>query len=412
MQERIQDYILYFNDVWEQSPSHLPQFERTYSRSEKQQRENGFNAFQQKLKKLNGPIRLRKTVDDPTHLLFPLLKNFMAEVFDFNKENLNVMFSDAFMEATKRFYHRARAFGSELSSENIFQALRNVWIMNQLQLVTHFSVHITPSVFAYSMIYPYSDNFLDNPDYSHEEKQLFSLRLNQRLHGESVLPFSHEEKRIYTLVEMMEEEFPRHEYAGVYASLYAIHKGQTQSLKLMRSVGLNDLQIQSICFEKGGASVLADGYLVAGKLTQQKERALFAYGIYLQLLDDIQDLDEDKLANTKTMFSLLSKDELALAVNKTIHFGRKVLEEMSCFYDEANPAIIALISQSIDKMIIESVGVLGHRYNGAYLAELEHYSPLRFSFIRNKNAQSQSQRFAILQQVLDLQAKRSAAIIG
>ena len=61
--------------------------------------------------------------------------------------------------------------------------MRNVWIMNGVQLMADVPVKITPSVFAYSMIYPYSDNFLDDPNVTEEEKQAFSKRFNQRLHG-------------------------------------------------------------------------------------------------------------------------------------------------------------------------------------------------------------------------------------
>ena len=85
--------------------------------------------------------------------------------------------------------------------------------------------------------------------------------------------------------------------------MYAIQKGQTDSLKLLQDNGLKESGIKDICFEKGGASVLADGYLVAGRLTTEQERALFGYGVYLQLLDDIQDVNEDTESNTRTIFS-------------------------------------------------------------------------------------------------------------
>ena len=94
---------------------------------------------------------------------------------------------------------------------------------------------------------------------------------------------------------MFEEQYNRIDFPEVYQSLYAIQKGQTDSLKLLKSNGLSENEIRRVCFEKGGASVLADGYLVAGKLTKKEEQALFGYGVYLQLLDDIQDLFLDKL---------------------------------------------------------------------------------------------------------------------
>lgn len=50
---------------------------------------------------------------------------------------------------------------------------------------------------------------------------------------------------------------------------------------------LSELETLTVYLAKGGASVLADGYLVAGKLTKDQEYFLFGYGAYLQLLDDI-----------------------------------------------------------------------------------------------------------------------------
>ena len=160
---------------------------------------------------------------------------------------------------------------------------------------------------------------------------------------------------------------------------------------------ISDAEIKNICFEKGGSSVLCDGYLVAGKLTSEQEQALFGYGVYLQLLDDIQDIKEDRGADTKTMFSFAGKRELGGLVNQTIHFGRVTLEEMKCFPGAANGDFLELMNRSIETMIIESVGINSTCYTENYLHNLESYSPLHFDFIRKKKTESKSQRFAIFQ---------------
>jgi hypothetical protein len=165
----------------------------------------------------------------------------------------------------------------------------------------------------------------------------------------------------------------------------------------MHPNGISDALICQICFEKGGASVLADGYLVAGKLNQQQEQALFGYGIYLQLLDDLQDLEEDKNACTKTMFSVTANDSLDKLVNKTIHFGRTVLNEMLCFTGMQNSSLLDLMNRSIETMLIESVGLNEDWYSSKYLQQLEQHSPLHFSFVREKRRQTKSQRFAMFQ---------------
>ncbi|MGC9354360.1 MAG: hypothetical protein ACP5D9_11005 [Mariniphaga sp.] len=184
--------------------------------------------------------------------------------------------------------------------------------------------------------------------------------------------------------------------------MYAIQHGQTRSLKLINCNGLEETVVREICFEKGGASVLADGYLVAGRLTQEQERALFGYGIYLQLLDDIQDVKEDADAHTKTLFSCLDgTPDLGAFVNRTIHFGRKAMEELRCFEGTEMETMLRLMNRSIETMIIESVGLNPDSYSENYLQSLEKYSPLRFEYIREKRTQSKSQRFSLFKKYFE-----------
>ncbi|HYQ57151.1 MAG TPA: class 1 isoprenoid biosynthesis enzyme, partial [Draconibacterium sp.] len=321
--------------------------------------------------------------------------------FDFDTGHLDIILSDEFKDVSKDFFYKARNFGPELKPEDIYQGMRNVWIMNGLQLMAKVPVKITPSVFAYSMIYPYSDNLLDDPEKDSCEKIIFSERFNRRLHGELTEAANFSEQQLFRLISMIETEFPRTRFPEVYESLYAIQQGQTNSLKLTSQSGLSDVEIFNICFEKGGASVLADGYLVAGSLTEEQERALFGYGVYLQLLDDIQDVKEDSNAATKTMFSCLDTENMEKFVNKTIHFGRVALDEMRCFKSAQNNDFLGLMNRSIEMMIIESVGLNDSWYDGGYLNEIEKFSPLHFSFVKEIRSQSKSQRFALFQKYFD-----------
>lgn len=393
----VQTYINHCLEIWNSSSNKMPEFRKNFSESEKFEREANYESFQKKIKELQSRKSVKQFRNDPGQSFFPMFKGFLETVFDFDKNHLDIILSDEFKDVSKDFFNKARAFGPELKPENIYQGLRNVWIMNGIQLMMKLPVKITPSVFSYSMIYPYSDNLLDDPTITDKEKQKFSERFNQRLHGENIKPRGFAETQLFKLVGFFEEEFSRNEFPKVYESLYAIQQGQTNSLKLMRQNGISDSAIKNICFEKGGASVVADGYLVAGKMTEEQEQALFGYGVYLQLLDDIQDVKEDANADTKTMFSCLDKQNLGAFVNQTINFGRTTLDEMLCFEGTKNNDFLDLMNRSIETMIIESVGINHSWYSAEYLAELEKYSPLHFEFIRKKRTQSKSQRFSIFQ---------------
>jgi len=408
----IQEYIDHFKALWESSPDDLPDFPKQYTHDDKTVREKNYATFENEMKVRQNLKDVQQLKKDPGKAFFPLLKSLLQNVFDFEQNHLNLILSDEFKDVSKDFFYKARAFAPELRPENIYQGMRNVWIMNGIQLMLNLPVQITPSVFAYSMIYPYSDNFLDDPEISGAEKAIFSRRFNRRLHGEKVMPASFTETQLYKLVAMFEEEFPRESFPKVFESLYAIQKGQTDSLQLDVNKGLDDAAILRICFEKGGASVLADGYLVAGELSRQQEQALFGYGVYLQLLDDIQDVNEDVQAFTRTLFSCLPKQDFGNLVNQTIHFGRATLAELSCFAGAQNEGFIELMNRSIENMIIESVGVNHSRYTAQYVDELEQFSPLHFDFIRQKRAQSKSQRMVLFQKYFDATQPKSTSPAG
>jgi len=398
----VEPYIVHFTNLWEKSPTHLPGFKRVYSKTEKQEREHYFEELQIKMESLQKQSNLRKLrKSKPENTFFPVFKTFMQNVFDFEEEQLKIILSEDFRNVSKDFFYQARAFGPDLSPENIYQALRNVWIMNGLQLMMGKPVEITPSVFAYSMIYPYSDNLLDDPLVSDTEKLEFSERFNRRLHGENVMAATFTESQLFKLVGMFEQQYNRDEFPDVYEGLYAIQKAQTDSMKLLKSGNLSAAQIQQICFEKGGASVLADGFLVAGNLTREQQQALFGYGIYLQMLDDIQDANEDRVATTNTMCSYIEGKKMDEFVNRTIHFGRVALDELKCFEQTDNNVFLSLMSKSIETMAIESVGVNNSLFSDEFSGEIEKYSPLHFAFIRQKKSQSKSQRFSLFRKYFD-----------
>ena len=400
--QTVEPYIDHFINIWEKSPTSFPAFNRAYSEAEQLERENNFEQIQLKLKSLQSRSTIKKLkTSNPESKFFPVFRSFLQSIFDFEEAHLEIILSEQFRGVSKAFFYQARDFGPELTPENIYQGLRNVWIMNGLQLMMNLPVEITPSVFAYSMIYPYSDNLLDDPNITSVEKREFSFRFNKRLHGESIAPLNHTEKQLFELVSMFEDQYNRKDFPEVYQSLYAIQKGQTDSLKLLKTDGLTNNEIRRVCFEKGGASVLADGYLVAGKLSKQEEQALFGYGIYLQMLDDIQDMKEDADANTNTMCTSLQQINLGEFVNRTIHFGRVALGEMKCFKASNVEVFLNLMNRSIETMAIESVGLNNSVFSEEYLAEMERYSPLHFDFVRQKKAQSKSQRFALFKKYFE-----------
>ncbi len=246
--------------------------------------------------------------DEPARLAWR--EQLRARLQTFGQERLGwpdgyrrLLFGDAFFESTVAFTREARAFDPSLTLEQLGQALRNVWIGNSIQMLLDRSVELRDGLFAYSMLYPLTDNWLDDPAVPGTRKRAFNQRFGWRLGGLPAIPHDGRETAAFSLVSRIERELPRREFPWVFESLLAIHGGQARSLDQQNASGLDDEEILSISFEKGGSSVLADLHLVSTTPTADQERFAFGYGVFLQLLDDLQDVEDDLAAGHETLFT-------------------------------------------------------------------------------------------------------------
>ena len=131
---------------------------------------------------------------------------------------------------------------------------------------------------------------------------------------------------------------------------------------------------------------MADGYLVAGKLSKDQEYFLFGYGAYLQLLDDIQDIVEDQAVGLNTVFSK-SNDLLDIKLNKTYWFGERVMESLQLFGGQHLDVFRSLMRKSMDLFIIEAIAQNPDFYSNWYVSEMEDHSPFSFSYIQKQKEQ-------------------------
>jgi hypothetical protein len=215
----------------------------------------------------------------------------------------DVLLGEEYFQTTAAFVRSARDFDPHVRVDDLGQALRNLWITNSLQMLLDLRVRFTPSIFAYSMLYPCTDNLLDDPRVPVERKKAFNRRLGRRLAGEAIGTTRSLERQVFRLVERIEGQYCRREFPELFQSLLAIHRAQVRSLSQQRRRPLSDSELWSISVEKGGTSVLADGYLAAGKLGRSEAGLCFGYGVFLQLLDDLQDVRQDMAAGHATLFS-------------------------------------------------------------------------------------------------------------
>jgi len=317
-----------------------------------------------------------------------LVYNCGVDILDLEGTSMSFLLEEGFCDVTYDFTAGSREFDACFKIDDIFQSLRNAWIMCCIQRLMGLKVEMTPSVFAYSMLYPYTDNYLDHSSASEAEKNQLNQRFRRRLAGENLIAESLLENRLFRLVGIIEEQYPRRQFPMVYEGLLGIQTAQERSVQQLdkrggRSSKLSGSDILDISIEKGGCSVLADGCLVKGKLSEGEASFLFGFGVLLQLLDDLQDAKEDKKDGHMSIFSssdanVTSEDN----TNKLISFISNILDGDKCFASPESEAIKRLMKKSVLFLMMGAVACNADMYTASYLRQLEEYSPMSFKYLR------------------------------
>ena len=304
-----------------------------------------------------------------------------------NLENLDFSdkFLNDFMESTKEFLNKVRNFDKEVKFEDIAQAIRNLWIINLFQFLFKKPVKVSDSAFGYSMLYPYTDNVLDSTINSEEKKKIFKS-FGERLKGKELQPNSAYEQKLFDLIALLEKDFPRQENSSIYESFLFIHDAQMEGLiqqKNKFNPSYTD-DILGITFVKGGSSVLADGFIANKTLSEKEQSIIFNFGVLLQLIDDLQDVEEDLKNGNMTVFSQnASKYPLDTIVNKLLNFVFIVTEDIKKLSSLSSLDISRLILDNCVYMIFEASSRNKSFFSRKYIKEIELYSKVHFSYLVN-----------------------------
>lgn len=327
------------------------------------------------------------------------------------------LISHGFLPAGVEFARRARRFDSTLAMPEIVQACRNAWTVYGLQPLFDEPARIKPSIVAYSLLYPYTDNYLDRPDASPEVKRRFCARFRQRLRGERLAANDAHEACVWELVSIIEGQYPRELNPQVFDSLLAIHQAQEESMaqlgpSLIDGRTRTGDEILRISCAKGGSSVLADACLVRGWLTDQESQIAIDWGVLLQLGDDLQDIHEDLRRGSATLFTRAAATDIPLdsLVIQLLNFSEFVGAEL-----EGLPAGSAtlknLLRMSWRSLIVAAVANASEFFSPVFLRELERSCPFRFAFLQARHEKLSSRR-GLYAAVFDaLIARQESALI-
>jgi hypothetical protein len=325
------------------------------------------------------------------------VREYAAVCLGWSAGEQQLFLSDDSFRVTQEFAQEARRFDADIQAEALFQALRNVWIMNGIQVVLGRPLELTPAVFAYSLLYPYTDNPLDSPELDTTTKRAHSERLARRLRGARLEPVDTNEDKVFRLVALIERQYPRPAHPQVYLGLLAIHRAQYHSLDQHGRPAHHETDILGLSLAKGGASVLADGYLVAGVLGDAEAEFLFGYGVMLQLLDDLQDVGADREAGHMTVFSQTADGwPLDPFTIRLLDFMGRVLDSGAARFDRPRAQSLWMaIRRNCTHLLLQAVASNRGRFTAELVQTLESRSPLPFAALDALRRRAERRHHAI-----------------
>ncbi|OOM13506.1 hypothetical protein [Clostridium saccharobutylicum] len=375
-------YYNLIRDKWWDSSSYLKLNKKKINYSEKKVRETRFDNLIDKLINQICKFDINEDTKICNKQLNQIINKFTENSYIFDIDFENILRKN-FFEITKTFIEKAKNFDEDIDMNDIGQAMRNVWIINIIQAIKEEKIELSNAVFSYSMLYPYTDNYLDNTDVGINDKIEFNSRLYRRLQGYNICFNNECEQKVYKLIEDIEEVFSREKYPKVYNSLMQIQNGQVLSLNQQDEITIPyERDILGISIKKGGASVLVDGYLVNGELSSEEIKFCVGYGVLLQIADDLQDVREDLSNEHVTIMSQLAGNyKLDCIVNKLINFTIKVVDDF--VMQRENQKLKNLIKDNCIMLILFSTVLSKEFFSKEYIKEKEEYLPFTIKYIEN-----------------------------
>lgn len=382
------------SEAWNACRGALPANGTRFSSLEQDEREAAYDAA---LEAVEGELRSTPSTNLERSAMrervIGAFARFSGRALDLEPDAIELLTRE-FLPVGTGLSQWARRFDPALAMADIIQACRNAWTACGLQPLVGERIQITPAILGYSLLYPYSDNYLDEQHISVPAKLRFSERFRQRLHGEPILAVNDREQALWRLVELIEEQFERSSFPQVYNCLLSIHRAQEQSVRQLRAKGaFSEAETITLSCEKGGSSVLADACLAKGWLSEAEARFAFEWGVLLQLGDDLQDVREDLHRGSMTLFShtAATGEPLDGLTVQLLRFADHVGKQMERL-PNGSRMLKTLLKMSWHSLIIRAVADSEEFFSPVFVGEAERYSPFRFEFLRQRQERVAAQQ--------------------
>lgn len=290
---------------------------------------------------------------------------------------------DAFLEELRIFLRHVRTFAPELPLEGIGQAIRNYVVYAMFNEIHRVETGFSTACFGYSMLYPFTDNYIDSLDHSSAEKLEYNRIIRDTIEGREAAPKTPHQMKTCQLLQMIEAAYPRDCDTSVYRLLLMMLEAQEDSLRQQDAGSLLSADERlDISLYKGGVSVLIDRYFVPREMTQEELVFYFGFGFFLQLADDLQDIEDDSVGGSQTLFTVeMDSAKAEKIVNKLLQFVHKLLGEYQAQDEIFKNFVLSNCNQLIYSSLLRSKAY----FSREYLEQIEKYFPVTFAAYENMN---------------------------
>lgn len=284
----------------------------------------------------------------------------------------------SFYEELEAFIALCRSFSPELNIEGIGQAIRNYTVYAMFVELSRGTPGLNPAAFGYSMLYPFTDNYIDSSDHSDTEKKQYNQMIRETIAGREVEPLPGHQEKTIALLRMIAEKYPREKDGSILTLLQMMQEAQENSLRQQRrGEQLPAAERLDISLFKGGLSVLIDRCFVDRELSIEDMLFYFGFGFFLQLADDLQDIGPDFESGHQTLLNLeMNPEACGKTVNKLFWFVREITES----YVSSNEDFKQFVLKNCYMLLCTSVIGSKEFFSHEYTERLQKYMPVSGQF--------------------------------
>lgn len=383
MTTNMEQYLNIVKQIWLDSDTSFPEFLEAVPRKVKEENEQYvrdiLNAFQRQINCYPRILFGRRKWKRVTRgLIMDVLSNEAVIGLHFAMGYQRI---STFYEELIEFLRHVRKFAPELSFEDIGQAIRNYIVYAMFKEIHQVNRGFSMAGFGYSMLYPFTDNYIDSDKITAAGKQKYNQLIRNQLEGHEVHPDSIHQKKTCELLQAIESEYPRDTDSMIYQLLLRMLQAQEDSLRQQsKDLKLTEAERLDISVYKGGISVFIDRYLAKKEIKEEDLVFYLGLGLFLQLADDLQDIGPDSGQGYQTLFTLnLNPCQEEFLVNQLLNFIHFIMSS----YKAENEVFKNFVMANCYQLIFTSISRSKEFFSRDYLSRLEQYLPVTNPFFED-----------------------------